>query len=53
MAAPPLNVRKFVTGYNAALTAKTGNAAVDTLTPKLEIHEHGTFARYATAGILQ
>ena len=53
MAAPPLNVGKFVTGYNAALTAKTGNASVDALTPKLKIHEHGAFARYATAGILQ
>jgi len=50
---PPLNVRKFVSGYNAALTAKTGNAAVDALTPKLKIHEHSAFVRYATLGILK
>jgi hypothetical protein len=53
MATPPLNVRKFVSGYNAALTAKTGNAAVDALTPKLKIHEHSAFVRYATLGILK
>ena len=53
MATPPLNVRKFVTDYNAALTAKTGNAGVDALTPKLKIHEHSAFVRYATVGILK
>jgi hypothetical protein len=53
MATPPLNVRKFVTDYNAALTAKTGNAAVDALTAKLKLHEHSAFVRYATLGILK
>jgi hypothetical protein len=53
LAEPPLNVRKFVANYNAVLTAKTGNAAVDGLTPKLKIHEHGKFVRYATLGILK
>jgi hypothetical protein len=53
MATPPLNVRKFVTGYNAVLTAKTGNASVDALTPKLKIHEHRALVRYATLGILK
>jgi hypothetical protein len=53
MAEPPLNVQTFVADYNAALTAKTGNAAVDALTPKLKIHEHRAFVRHATLGILK
>jgi hypothetical protein len=53
MATPPLNVQKFVSGYNAVLVSKTGNAAVDALTPKLKIHEHSALVRYATVGILK
>ena len=52
-AAPPLNVKNFATSYNAILVAKTGNAAVDALTPKLVIHRHSKFVRVVTVGRLQ
>jgi hypothetical protein len=53
MAEPPLNVQRFVADYNAALTARTGNAAVDAVTPKLRVHKHRAFVRHATLGILK
>jgi hypothetical protein len=53
MAEPPLNVQRFVADYNAALTARTGNAAVDAVTPKLKVHKHCAVVRYATLGILK
>lgn len=49
---PPLSIRHFVNDYNAALTAPTGDAAVDALTPKLKIHQHSKFARVVTFGAL-
>ena len=50
-AEPPISVRIFVTQYNAALTAKTGNLGVDSLTPKLKLHQHSKFVRIVTFGI--
>jgi len=38
---PPLSAQEFVISYNAAMTAKTGNADVDKVTAGLKIHEHG------------
>jgi hypothetical protein len=52
-AAPPLSVKTFTTTYNAILVTKTGNAAVDVLTPKLVIHRHSKFVRVVTVGRLQ
>jgi hypothetical protein len=52
-ASPPLKLSTFVSSYNTVLRAKTGNAAVDALTPKLTIHQHGKFARLASVGILK
>jgi len=49
----PLDVKNFVTSYNAILTAKTGNPAIDALTAKRKLHEHGKFARYASLGMLK
>jgi hypothetical protein len=50
---PPLKASEFVTSYNAAMTAKTGNAAVDRATAGLKIHSHSKLARWATAGLLK
>ena len=50
---PPLTASEFVNSYNATLTAKTGNAALDRATAGLKIHVHGKVARWATAGMLK
>jgi hypothetical protein len=52
-AGPLLKLRNFVASYNVILTAKTGNAAVDAVTPKLVIHQHSKVARYVSLGYLK
>ncbi|HTW58861.1 MAG TPA: hypothetical protein VMD99_12090 [Terriglobales bacterium] len=49
----PLSAREFVESYNATMTAKTGNAALDRATAGLRIHEHGKVARWGTGGLLK
>jgi hypothetical protein len=49
----PLTAREFVTSYNATMTAKTGNAALDKATAGLRIHQHGKILRWSTAGLLK
>ncbi len=49
--APPLTLSKFTDSYNAVLTTKTGNVAVDALTPQLVIHKHSKFVRKVTFGL--
>jgi hypothetical protein len=49
----PLTAREFVSSYNATITAKSGNAALDRATAGLKIHEHGKVARVASAGLLK
>lgn len=48
----PVNVKSFVKTYNAILVTKTGNAAVDSKTASLKLHEHSKFTRVITAGLL-
>ncbi len=50
---PPLSAGQFIASYNATLTAKTGNAELDRVTSKMQIHAHGKVARVATAGLLK
>lgn len=52
-ATPPLKLSAFVADYNAILTAKTGNAAVDKMTPKLKIHQHSKAVRVLTLGLMK
>jgi hypothetical protein len=52
-AEPALTLRNFVTEYNAILTIRTGNAAVDAITPKLTIHQHSKIERVISLGRLQ
>jgi len=49
----PLSANEFVASYNATMTAKTGNAALDRATAGLRIHSHGTLVRWGTAGVLK
>lgn len=49
----PLTAAKFVSFYNATITAKTGDDELDRATARLQIHLHGKFARWATAGLLK
>jgi hypothetical protein len=49
----PLTAREFVESYNATLTAKTGNAALDTATAGLKIHQHGKVVRWSTVGLVR
>jgi len=49
----PLTAGEFVKSYNATLTAKTGNGALDRATAGLKIHLHGKVARWVTAGVLE
>jgi hypothetical protein len=50
---PPLTASEFVVSYNALMTAKTGSAELDRATSGLQIHVHGKFARWASAGVLK
>ncbi len=50
---PPLTASEFVVSYNATMTAKTGEAALDHATAGMKIHLHGKFARWASAGLLK
>jgi hypothetical protein len=49
----PLSANEFVASYNATMTAKTGNAALDRTTAGLKIHAHGKLARLASLGALK
>jgi len=51
--APPYSVSTFADHYNSILVAKTGNAAVDAVTPKLKLHQHSKLVRSVTFGRLQ
>jgi hypothetical protein len=48
-----LHLTDFVANYNAILTAKTGDPAVDAITEKLRLHRHCKAVRIATLGRLQ
>lgn len=43
----------FAPSFNKILTAKTGNAGVDDLTPALKLAEHGKVAHFASLGMLK
>src|SRR5713101_587860 len=49
----PYSVSTFADHYNSILVTPTGNAAVDALTPKLELHRHSQLVRSVTFGRLQ
>jgi hypothetical protein len=49
----PLTASEFVSSYNATMTAKTGDAALDRATAGLKIHQHGKAERVVTAGLLK
>jgi hypothetical protein len=50
---PPYSVSTFAAHYNSILVAKTGNAAVDAVTPKLKLHRHSELVQVVTFGRLQ
>jgi hypothetical protein len=50
---PPLTASEFVGSYNATMTAKTGNAALDHATAGMRIHVHQKVVRWASAGWLK
>jgi hypothetical protein len=50
---PPLTANEFVASYNATMTAKTGNVELDHAAAGMKVHLHGTFARWASVGILK
>jgi hypothetical protein len=50
---PPLTANEFVASYDATITAKTGNAALDHATAGMRIHMHGKFERWASLGLLK
>jgi hypothetical protein len=53
MTAPvPYRVSVFADRYNRILVVKTGNAAVDAVTPKLKLHRHSKLVRSVTFGQL-
>jgi hypothetical protein len=51
--APSYGMSNFVAHYNRILVAPTGNAAVDTATRKLKLHQHSKAVRSMTFGLLQ
>jgi hypothetical protein len=52
VSSPPLSVTNFVSEYNTILKLKTGNTAVDAVTPSLALHQHSKIARILTFGRL-
>ena len=48
-----LDANGLVVSWNQILTAKTGNVAVDSYTPKHKLHVHGKFLRLVTVGIVK
>jgi hypothetical protein len=52
-AIPPYRISTFADHYNGVLVAKTGNAAVDAVTPALRLHGHSKIVRVLTFGKLQ
>jgi hypothetical protein len=44
------SVSDFATRYNSILLEKTGNAAVDAITPKLKLREHSKILQIVTFG---
>lgn len=52
-ATPAHSASGFTSEYNAILLAKTGNTAVDAVTPNLKLHKHSRFMRTITLGRLQ
>jgi len=50
---PSYGMSNFVAHYNRILVAPTGNAAVDTATRKLKLHQHSKAVRSMTFGLLQ
>jgi hypothetical protein len=53
MLSAPQSARQFVKSYNSVLTAKSGNASLDSAAHGLQIHMHSTAARLASGGVLQ
>jgi hypothetical protein len=51
--APAYRISTFADRYNDILVARTGNAAVDSITPQLKLHRHSRFARSVSFGLLQ
>ena len=49
----PLAASAFVASYNAALTARTGDAQLDRITAGLKIHDHGAVVRVVSGGMLR
>ncbi len=47
------SVTTFADRYNNILLTRTGNAAVDSVTPKLKLHHHSILVRSVTFGLLQ
>jgi hypothetical protein len=50
---PPYSVSNFAAHYNSILMAKTGNAAVDAVTPTLKLRQHSKLAQVVTFGRLR
>ena len=50
---PPYSMSTFAAHYNSTLVAKTGNPAVDAVTPKLKIRQHSKLVQVMTFGRLQ
>lgn len=49
----PYSVATFAEHYNSILVAKTGNLAVDAMTPKMKLRQHSKLVRMVTFGRLQ
>lgn len=52
-AAAPYQVSTFAAHYNSILVAKTGNAAVDAITPELKLHQRSRLLQAVTFGKFQ
>jgi hypothetical protein len=50
---PPLTANQFAASYNSTMTAKTGQAQLDTVTSGLQVHAHPKAERWASAGFLK
>jgi hypothetical protein len=49
----PYSAATFAAHYNSILVAKTGNPAIDAMTPKMRLRQHSKLVRMLTFGKLQ
>ena len=49
----PLSVSDFVSSWNKAVTVKSGDPAIDSVSRRFKLHNHGTFTKIVSFGLVR